>query len=178
MPPSAREKLGRPSPLRVGPYPVSEAQIGYFCEMVRDANPLYLDHRYAAASRHGGIVAPPQSLRVWCMPRSTQMGIDSARPDVDLPDQLPWPDAVADQDDNYFPPDTTEIIVQKVDVQFGVPMRVGDRLGYTVELGGCSALKQTKLGPGYFVTRIERVTNQNNELVGQRVQSILHYSKP
>ena len=51
------------------PDEVSKSMIRHYIEMMEDANPLYTDEEYAKKSKYGGIIAPPQMLMVWCMPR-------------------------------------------------------------------------------------------------------------
>ena len=52
---------------RSAPYPVNEAQIGYYCSLVEDANENYWD-REAAKQRYGSIISPPGMLIVWSFP--------------------------------------------------------------------------------------------------------------
>ena len=170
LPDFARADLGRPLH-RDGPCPVSEAQIMYWCEMVRDAHP-----RYALDTTHpGGMIAPPQSLVMWGQSRATQMGLDPGHPDVELPEQEPWPEPVQNFSFSFRAPDTTELIVQEVVCEYGTPLRPGDRVSVTYELTDCSALKQTKLGPGYFVTGRETYRNRAGDIVGTCTMAMLQY---
>jgi hypothetical protein len=170
LPDFAVAELGRPYH-RSGPYPVSEAQIMYWCEMVRDAHPRYaLDTPYP-----GGMIAPPQSLVMWGQSRATQMGLDPRHPDVELPEQDPWPEPAQNFSFSFRAPETTELIVQEVMCDYGTPLRPGDRVSVTYELTDCSALKQTKLGPGYFVTGRETYRNRAGAIVGTCTMAMLQY---
>src|SRR5215467_8326012 len=61
--------VGRPaSPPHRARDPVNQPMIRHWCDAVGDANPVYTDREAAAASRHGGVVAPPAMLQVWTMP--------------------------------------------------------------------------------------------------------------
>lgn len=160
---------------REGPYPVSEAQIMYWCEMVRDGNPLYEDTDYARGSRHGGVIAPPQSLVIWGQPRATQMGLDPRHPDVDLPDEPAWPAPAKHFSFSFRAPGTTELIGQEVVCEFGPPLRPGDRVSVTYELTDCSPLKTTRLGPGYFVTGRETYRTSTGTIAGYCTMTILQY---
>ena len=91
MPDFAKEWLGQVSEPSHGGYPISEVQIMYWCDMVEDANPLYLDGEYARKSRHGGVIAPPIGLITWAMKRAGQQGVDPAAPDCNWPERRPWP---------------------------------------------------------------------------------------
>src|SRR5438270_6929252 len=46
---------------------VNESMIRHWCDAVGDANPVYTDPDAAAASAHGGVVAPPTMLQAWSM---------------------------------------------------------------------------------------------------------------
>ena len=174
MPQEARDQVGVTS-LRPGPYPVSEAQIGYFTEMVRDANPLYTDSAYATESPAGGIVAPPPSLIVWVMDRGSQVGIDLDHPDVHLPQQPPWPVPAHKRASLRLLPEMTDVIVQQVLLEFGLPLRPGDKVTAVNELVNCSASRQTKLGPGHFLTARDTFVNQRDEPVGRSTMTLLQY---
>lgn len=173
MPEEARKQIGSTDE-RHSPYPVSEAQIGYWCEMVRDGNPLYRNGPEADASRYRGMVAPPTMLITWGMPRGSQIGVDWDRPDVDAPDQAPWPEPA--RLGFHMMSGMTDVIVQKLLAEFGVPVRVGDRIRVeTTKLLDCSPLRQTKLGPGYFVTSKDEYRNGAGELVGRITWTVLEY---
>ena len=174
IPAEARAQLGRVTVTR-SPYPVSEAQIMYWCEMVRDANPLFQDAGYARASRFGGITAPPASLMIWSKDRATQIGVDSMHPDVDLPAQLPWPAPAPAPSGGYRMRLATQVIAQNIVSRFGAPIRPGDLLTMSSEMTNCSPLKRTKLGLGYFVTFRDTYSNQNDEVVGDVTKTILQY---
>ena len=54
-------------PPELGPDVVNEAMIRHWCDAIGDTNPVYTDPDAAAASAHGGIVAPPTMLQAWVM---------------------------------------------------------------------------------------------------------------
>ena len=58
---------GRDVGAEVGPDPVNQAMIRHWVEAIGDKNPVYTDADAAAASVHGGIVAPPVMLQAWVM---------------------------------------------------------------------------------------------------------------
>src|SRR5262244_1881586 len=58
--------LGESSP-RVARDPVNLPIIENWVEAIGDTNPVYNDAGYAAASVHGGLVAPPAMTQVWTM---------------------------------------------------------------------------------------------------------------
>jgi len=173
-PDALREALSKPI-VRVSEYVVSEAQIMYWCEMVQDPNPLYIDGHYARESRYGGVIAPPTSIKIWCLPRATQNGPNVSAPDVDLPDQAPWPNELEVPAIGVAVPGTTEVIAAKSHAEFGAPIRPGDTITSTTQVIKCSALKQTRLGYGYFVTRVDQFHNQEQAEVGRVTTSTFHY---
>jgi acyl dehydratase len=176
-PAEAREQLGQLAVLD-GCYPISESQIMYLCEMVRDANPLFQDGEVARGSRFGGVTAPPSSLMVWSKDRATQIGVDRFHPDVDLPEQEPWPAPAETPSGGYRLAGVSEVIAQGIALRFGAPIRPGDRLTMATGMWSCSPLKRTKLGLGYFVTFRDTYTNQHGQVVGDVAKTILQYGVP
>src|SRR5690348_3088500 len=60
--------VGRPTaPPQRARDPVNQPMIRHWCDAMGDANPVYTDPDAAAASRHGGIIAPPAMLQAWTM---------------------------------------------------------------------------------------------------------------
>ena len=177
MPSFARDWLGKSTPPRAGGYPVSEVQILYWCDMVEDTNPLYVDGEYARASRHGGVIAPPMALITWMSGRANRIGVDPAAPDVDCPERRPWPPAKQDAwgSGGFNPPDTTDTIATRSIQRYGKPLRPGDIVYSSTEIVDCSPQKQTRLGPGYFQTQLNTYTNQHDEIVGTNIFELLRY---
>jgi acyl dehydratase len=181
MPESARAHLGKVSSPHQGAYPISEVQIMYWCDMVEDANPLYVDGPYARKSRHKGVIAPPMGLISWMMGRGGRTGVDSSAPDVECPERKPWPpiDVAQSAGSGMFtPPGATDTIATKSVQYYGTPLRPGDRVYSTSELLDCSPLKNTALGPGYFQTNLSTYYNQNDEIVGTNLFTLLRYGVP
>jgi acyl dehydratase len=175
IPDFAKAWLGDVSEPGWGGYPVSEAQILYWCDMVEDANPLYVDGEYARASRHKGVIAPPVGLITWGMQRAGHQGVDPAAPDCDAPGREPWPPRAARARGFKTPPGATETIAQGSAQAYGVPLRPGDRVYVRSEVVNCSPRKQTRLGPGYFQTNLDTYYNQRHEIVGTNVFTLLRY---
>ena len=178
FPDFAREWLGKESEPRYGAYPVSEVQIMYWADMVEDSNPLYEDTEYARDSRHAGIIAPPMALITWTMDRPGRSGVNPEAPDVGQPERGPWPPrsgpptAAA----RFDPPGATATVATISEQAYGKPLRPGDRVSASTELVNCSGLKQTRLGPGYFTTVLNNYYNQDGELVGTNLFTLLRYT--
>lgn len=176
MPDFAKAWLGQVGPRSYGGYPVSEVQIMYWCDMVEDANPLYVDGEYARKSRHGGVVAPPMGLITWAMRRGGHQGVDASAPDCNWPSRKPWPPVESGGSKQIpTPPGARETIAQGSTQQYGKLLRPGDRVYSTTEVVNCSPLKQTRLGPGYFQTNLDTYYDQNDEIVGTNLFALLRY---
>jgi acyl dehydratase len=175
IPDFAKAWLGDVSEPSWGGYPISEAQILYWCDMVEDSNPLYVDGDYARRSRHGGVIAPPVGLITWSMQRAGHQGVDSEAPDCDAPKRSPWPPRTARGRGFKTPPGATETIAQGSTQAYGVALRPGDRVYSRSEVLNCSPRKQTRLGPGYFQTNLDTYYNQRDEIVGTNVFALLRY---
>lgn len=161
MPEAARRQIGVQRRW-TGAYPVSESQIMYLCEMVRDANPRYPEH------------APPTSLLTWCQNRATQIGIDPEHPDVELPEQEAWPQP-ARGTGGFQMPQTEDVVAVAVVVEFGASIKPGDRISVVSELVDCTPLKKTRLGQGYFVIFRDEFLNQRGEPVGRVTLTAFQY---
>jgi len=170
MPDFAREMLGKVSGKSHGAYPISVAQIMYWCDMVEDGNPAYAEGDYANNCRHKGIIAPPMGLITYMMGRPGQM------PDMNNPDHAPWPPVrTADGGGFFTPPGATETIATASTQEYGMPVRPGDRISSTNELVNCSPLKRTHLGLGYFQTNLTTYYNQKDEVVGINLFTLFRY---
>jgi acyl dehydratase len=178
IPAEARAFLGRVSEPTWGAYPISEVQILYWCDMVEDANPLYVDGEYARKCRHKSVIAPPMGLISWMMGRSGRLGVDMTAPDVDCPERKPWPPVekvVSSRPVLFTPPGATDTIATRSVQYYGTPLRPGDRVYSTSELLDCSPRKRTALGPGYFQTNLSTFYNQKDQIVGTNVFTLLRY---
>ena len=172
IPDFARPWIGEVSEPTWGPYPISEVQIMYWCDMVRDENPLYVDGDYARSSRHAGVIAPPMALWTWRMNRPNDFF------DVDLPAAVLWPGQAKSNRARPNPPDAPLTIATKSVQEYGLPLRPGDRIYFTEEVVNCSGLKRSRLGPGYFLTTLDTFYNQRDEIVGWNMPTVLKYRMP
>ena len=171
MPEAMRTRLDE-RVVRHAPFPVSEAQIGYWCDMVRDAHPAY--QRIEGSGTD--VVAPAASMSIWNLTRSGQLGVTASAPDVDVPDQTAWPSVIdSDWPFEWRAPGAREVIVQRRHAEFGAVIRPGDLIRSTAQLLNCSGRRRTKLGDGYFVSRYEVYQNQNDEVIGSTTMSLFQY---
>lgn len=130
---------------------VNRAMIRHWCEAMEDGNPLYSDEEYAKKSKYGGIIAPPQMAQVFCMA--------PLWPKKELTD--PQANAVRMMDEaGYF-----GVVATTTSQEYFRPLRLGDRLTYTLRLASVSPEKKTRVGIGHFITSEYTYRNQDGEVV-------------
>jgi uncharacterized OB-fold protein/acyl dehydratase len=143
----------------VGPDEVNEAMIRHWCEALGDENPVYTDREFAAASVHGGIVAPPAMLQAWTMiPRAGGPG-------------SPNKAVMGVLDDAGF----TSVIATDCEQEYARYLRPGDRITSTTYIDTISEEKATALGPGHFVTTRVEYTDQAGDVVGTQRFRLLKF---
>ena len=142
---------------------VNQAMIRHWCDAVGDANPVYTDPDAAAASVHGGIVAPPTMLQAWTMP-----GL-KPRPRGGAQDEL-----MVLLDEAGF----TSVVATNCDQEYVRYLRPGDLLSLSATIDDVSPEKHTALGDGHFVTTRTEFRDQAGELVGAMTFRILKFRPP
>ena len=130
---------------------VNRAMIRHWCEAMEDENPVYSDEEYAKNSEYGGIIAPPQMAQVFCMP--------PLWPRREMAD--PQGKAVKMMDDAGY----SGVVATTTTQEYFRPLRLGDRLSYTLKLTSVSPEKKTRLGTGHFITSEYTYRNQDGEVV-------------
>jgi hypothetical protein len=141
---------------RLGPYcsfnPVSRVQIWQWCSAMGERNPLYLDDNYRSTTEFAGVraVAPPAMMQMWTMRDVTMKYAPGST------DETPYQvfDTLAE---NGFPCN----VAVSYDITFHRYLREGDQAHHYTTVTDISALKNTSLGEGYFVT--ERVEYLDDE---------------
>jgi uncharacterized OB-fold protein/acyl dehydratase len=128
--------------------------IRHWCDAVGDANPVYTDPDAAAASRHGGIIAPPAMLQAW-----TMRGLD--RTPVP-PGEYVIGQLFALLDEAGF----TSVVATNSDQEYARPLRPGDHLTVRGVVDTVSDEKRTALGTGHFVTWVDTYRTDDGEVVG------------
>jgi uncharacterized OB-fold protein/acyl dehydratase len=118
--------------------PVNLPIIENWIEAIGDANPVYTDPEFAAASVHGGLVAPPAMIQVWTM--------HGLRPPSKRHD--PMGDIVRALDEAGY----TSVVATNCDQVYHRYVRPGERLSLTVSLSDLVGPKRTALGEGFFFT--------------------------
>jgi acyl dehydratase len=150
------------------PDPVNLPMIRHWAAAFEDENPVYTDAEAAARSRFGEIVAPPLMLQTWTMatPRITGMAerggspVEGGRAKVlSLLDEAGFVGTLASNSE-------FEIVRY---------LRVGDEVSSATVVESVSPEKQTRIGPGHFVTWVTTYTDAAGEVVGRQRFRILKF---
>jgi uncharacterized protein len=159
--------LGRPC----GPYnswdEVNQAMIRHWCEAMGDTNPVYVDEEFAAATLHGGVVAPPTMMQAWTMRGYTGQwatGSDQREPF----EVFEYLESIG------FP----AVVAVNCEQTYYRYLKPGDKLHHTSSIESISPQKTTALGTGYFVTELEEYWDQNGEKVGDMRFRLFKYRAP
>ena len=155
-----RAHVGRP-PVAAVPArdPVNLPMIRHWCDALGDTNPAYVDDAAAVAAGHGAVFAPPAMLQAWCMGHP-------GGPPQDL-----VADALALLADAGF----TSVVATDYEQDYLRPLRLGDLLTEERTLEDVSELKQSKLGPGHFVTMLNTYRDAEGEVVGTSRMRVLRF---
>jgi acyl dehydratase len=155
----AKAMVGRTTPIRFGHVDVNQAMIRHYAAMVRDPNPSYWDHEFAA-QQWGAIVAPPAMLMTWLIPIEWQPA--GGRPVPLLTAQVP------------LPGDT--FLNASNDTELLEPIRVGDHLSVVEQLTDVSEEKRTALGLGHFVTTLSTYRRQDGTVVARSTNVLFRFT--
>ncbi len=132
--------------------------------------PLHTDDAAARAAGYDGIVAPAAMVFTYGLPAYWAPGDPHAAPG-DEPRQIPIP-VIFD-----VPAPCTLSFASSVDVEFGVPMYIGDRITRTSRL--VSIVRKTlSVGDGAFLRQEDTYTNQRDETVAVVNLDIFRFNPP
>jgi hypothetical protein len=156
--------IGTPS---VAPDPVNQPMIRHWAAALEDHNPVYTDPAFAAASRFGGIVAPPLMLQTWTMATPKISGIAERGGAPVEGSQNP----LTPLDEAGF------IATLATNSEFEILryLRLGEVVTSTMVIESVSDRKQTRLGPGHFITWITTFRDGRGEVVGRQMFRILKF---
>ncbi|MER7079062.1 hypothetical protein SAMN02982929_06480 [Saccharopolyspora kobensis] len=127
-----------PSEPRAARDPVNLPMINNWVEAIGDRNPVYTDESAAAASVHGGLVAPPAMAQVW-----TMGGLHPQRDPAD-----PLYAMMAELDEAGF----TSVVATNCEQTYHRYLRHGEQVTVSTRLDSVVGPKTTALGEGWFVT--------------------------
>jgi len=159
--------IGDTGPSRA-PDPVNAPMIRHWAAAFEDWNPVYTDPDAAARSRFGEIVAPPLMLQTWTMatPKITGMAERGGSP-VEGGGAA----VIAVLDEAGF----VGTLASNSEFEIIRYLRVGDVVSGTTILESVSPQKQTRIGPGHFITWVTTYTDDNDDVVGRQTFRILKF---
>jgi acyl dehydratase len=163
--------IGRPVGSRevsVAPDPVNQPMIRHWAAAFDDANPVYTDPDAAAGSRHGQIVAPPLMLQTWTMATPQLTGIAERGGSPVEPD---GPSPLAVLDEAGF----VGTLATNTEFEILRYLHLGDVVSARSTIESISEEKQTRLGPGRFVTWVTSYTDADGLEVGRQRFRILKF---
>lgn len=164
--------VGQPvasQPTTVGPDPVNQPMIRHWAAAFEDGNPVYTDPDRAAASRFGGIVAPPLMLQTWTFPTPVITGIaERGGAPTDPGGESPL--SVFDRA-GY-----TATLATNSEFDIVRYLRPGDTVSASTVFESISEEKVTRMGPGRFVTWVTTYRDQDGEVVGRQRFRILKFN--
>jgi hypothetical protein len=134
---------------------------------MEDQNPVYTDPAVAAASRFGGIVAPPLMLQTWTMPTPKITGIAERGGAPTEGGQNP----LTTLDDAGF----VATLATNSEFEIVRYLRLGEVITSTMVIESVSEEKRTRLGPGHFVTWVTTYRDEQGEVVGRQTFRILKF---
>lgn len=143
---------------------VNEPMIRQWCEAIGFDSAPHLDRAAAARSVHGGIVAPASMLPVWLMP-----GLNNARPPGSDPANPREVMAVL-ENHGYV-----GILGANTEQEYERYLRPGESVSCTHMVESISEEKNTRFGPGYFVTFLQEFTDAHGKPVGTMRLTILRF---
>ena len=153
---------------RLGPYnsfnPVNRVQIWQWCSALGDHNPLYLDEGYQRRMSVKGAVSPPAMIQMWTM---RDVNLNYAPGSTDAP-----PYQIFDTlSEHGFPAN----VAVSYDLTFHRYLREGDRVHHFTTVVNISALKQTSLGRGHFVTERVEYLDETEQPVAEALITYFQY---
>jgi len=156
--------IGSPS---VAPDPVNQPMIRHWATALEDHNPVYTDPEFATSTRFGGIVAPPLMLQTWTMPTPKISGIAERGGSPVEGGANP----LAPLDEAGF------IATLATNSEFEIfrHLHLGEVITSTMVMESVSDKKQTRLGPGHFVTWVTTYRAERGEVVGRQMFRILKF---
>jgi hypothetical protein len=152
----------------VAPDPVNQPMIRHWAAAMEDRNPVYTDPTFAAATRFGGIVAPPLMLQTWTMatPKITGIAERGGSP-VEIESN---PLSVFDE------AGFIATLATNSELEIVRYLRLDEVVTSTMYIESISEEKQTRIGRGYFITWVTVYRDGQGEVVGRQTFRILKFA--
>jgi acyl dehydratase len=148
----------------VGAEEVSASAIRRYVEAHEMTSPLYSDAELARSLGYDGIIAPWSMLLTAAMPAYWEPGQPPLKPGV-LPPFM-W---------SSLDLPGTEMVTASVDLEFAVPLCIGDRITATYKVLRTTP-KKTSVGEGFFIDFELEFHRQDGTLVAVERTSIYRYT--
>jgi MaoC dehydratase-like protein len=152
----------------VAPDPVNQPMIRHWAAAFEDADPVYTSPDRAAASRFGGVVAPPLMLQTWTMATPKITGIAERG---GSPVESDGAGALAVLDEAGF----VGTLASNSEFEIERYLHLGEVVTASTVMEEISAEKQTRLGPGHFVTWVTTYVDGSGGVVGRQRFRILKF---
>jgi hypothetical protein len=134
---------------------------------MEDHNPVYTDATAAASSRFGAVVAPPLMLQTWTMPTPKITGIAERGGSPTEGGQNP----LTSLDEAGF----IATLATNSELEIVRYLRLGEVVTSTMVIESVSDRKQTRIGPGHFITWVTTYRDERGEVVGRQTFRILKF---
>jgi acyl dehydratase len=151
-------------PPRQSPAAVDEGMIRCWCQALGDSLPVYVDADFAAATRWGGIIAPPTMLQAWTMHDRRQAPLPEGPESAEA-------ELMATLTDRGC----TGVVATNCEQAYVRPLRPGDRVSSQSTIADVAGPKSTALGEGFFVTLQTEYRDAAGLLVGTMRSRSLRY---
>ena len=152
----------------VAPDPVNQPMIRHWAAAFEDHNPVYTDPEFAAGTRFGQIVAPPLMLQTWTMATPKITGIaDRGGSPVELEGSSP----MSIFDEAGF----VGTLASNSEFEIERYLHLGETISASTVIESISDMKQTRLGPGYFVTWATTYVDEHGAVVARQRFRILKF---
>jgi acyl dehydratase len=142
--------------------------IRHWAAAFADANPVYTDPDAASGSRFGQIVAPPFMLQTWTMPTPTLEGIAERG---GSPVAMDGSTALSVLDEAGY----VGTLATNSEFEVVRYLHLGEVVTSETVFESISEEKQTRMGPGRFVTWVTTYTVASGEVVGRQSFRILKF---
>jgi len=152
----------------VAPDPVNQPMIRHWAAAFEDRNPVYVDPQFAAGTRFGEIVAPPLMLQTWTMATPKLTGI-AERGGSPVERGGAFVLTILDE------AGLVGTLATNSEFEIERYLRLGETVSAETKLESVSPEKQTRLGPGRFVTWVTSYTVGSGEVVGRQRFRILKF---
>jgi uncharacterized protein len=152
----------------VAPDPVNQPMIRHWVSAFDDRNPVYSDPEFAADTRFGEIVAPPLMLQTWTMAAPKIAGI-AERGGSPVESDGTGPLSVFDE------AGFVGTLASNSEFEIVRYLHLGEVISASTVVESISDEKQTRIGPGHFVTWVTTYVDETGAVVGRQRFRILKF---